>query len=179
MTAAGVSLHTQTERPGSRASSGWERVGEKRRGHHELGGEEGSAGREVGLPVLPWVAVRTGVLPPGLIECQPEAGPSLGRGRPEGSSVRGAKFSACAVRLGASRETRGAGRRCEFAGPSPRRHAVTLVVNSALQAELGAGADLSHAQLGVGGRDAAGSVLSSPFPEGFSSPWRMGPPLSF
>lgn len=164
MTATGASLHTRSERPRSRASAGWERVGEKRRGYHELGGEDGSAGREVGTPCAPWVAVRTGVLFPGLTECPPQTGPSLGRGRPEGSRVWGAKFSACALRFRASRETRGAGRRCEFAGPFPRRRAVTLVVNSLLQAELGAGADLSHAQLGMGGRDAAGSALLSPFP---------------
>lgn len=136
-------------------------MGEKPRGHHELGGEQGSAAREV---VPTWVAVGMGVLAPRLTDCPPEAGPSLGRGRPAGSRVRGAKFSACALRFRALRETRGARRRCEFAGPFPRRDAVTLVVNSPLQAELRAGADLSHAQLGVGGRDAAGSVRSGPFP---------------
>lgn len=48
----------------------------------------------------------------------------------------------------------GAGKLCSFAGlvHVPRREAVTLVVNSLFRAELRDGADLSHAQLGVGGR---------------------------
>lgn len=54
----------------------------------------------------------------------------------------------------------GAGKLCSFAGllHVPRREAVTLVVNSLFWAELSAGADLSHAQLGVGGREAAGTL---------------------
>lgn len=39
---------------------------------------------------------------------------------------------------------------CAFSGLFPRREVVTLVVNSLFQAELSAGANLSHAQLGVG-----------------------------
>lgn len=58
----------------------------------------------------------------------------------------------------------GAGKLCSFAGlvHVPRREAVTLVVNSLFQAELRDGADLSHAQLGVGGREAAGAAPWSP-----------------
>lgn len=45
------------------------------------------------------------------------------------------------------------------------REAVTLIVNSPFQAEPSAGADLSHAQLGVrmGGREAASTAPCSPF----------------
>lgn len=56
----------------------------------------------------------------------------------------------------------GAGKLCSFAGlvHVPRR--VTLVVNSLFRAELRDGADLSHAQLGVRGREAAGAAPWSP-----------------
>lgn len=97
---------------------------------------------------------------------RPEAGPPLGRDRPAGARVKEAKFSACALRIRALPQgTRGAGDPCSFAGllHVPRREAVTLAVNSLFRAELSAGADLSHAQLGLGGREAAGAAPRSPF----------------
>lgn len=103
---------------------------------------------------------------------------SGGCGGPAGPQ-QGIKVFSLSLALGRVWETLGAGKPCLLAGPFPWGEAVTSVVNSPLQAELGVGADLSHAQLGVGGREAAGTRPAPwcPFSRSFPDPRGRG--LSF